>query len=465
MPQAANQDTVTLKDLLDDPLISECWNFNYLHDIPFLMSAFDADVRNLVKVHIIHGFWKKDDANRQQLEQEAKGFDNVSVHEAYLPEMFGTHHSKMLLLLRHDDTAQVIIHTANMIRRDWTNMTQAVWRSPLLPLLPGSRSDRGDSRAAIGSGSKFKADLLNYLGAYESRRRRVCQPIMEALTKHDFSAVKGALIASVPGRHNIWDDSPTRWGWKAMKDALKAVSAQDGASEIVVQISSIATLGPTPTWLRETFFSALRSRKGPAGENPKPTFKVVFPTADEIRRSLDGYAAGASIHTKIQSAQQAKQLQYLRPIFCHWANDASDGVKLPEGTVVRDGGRQRAAPHIKTYIRYGQKGIDWALVTSANLSKQAWGETANTSGEMRISSYEIGVLVWPSLYDENAVMLPTFRKDEPAADAAGVEAGQTVVGVRIPYSLPLQPYAKTETPWVATASYSEPDWMGQIWRE
>lgn len=465
LPQAANQDTVTLNDLLGDPLISECWNFNYLHDIRFLMSAFDPDVRSLVKVHVVHGFWKKDDANRQQLEQEAKGFDNVSVHEAYLPEMFGTHHSKMLLLLRHDDTAQVIIHTANMIRRDWTNMTQAVWRSPPLPLLPGSKSDRGDGRAALGSGSKFKADLLNYLGAYESKRRRVCQPIVDALSKYDFSAVRGALIASVPGRHSIWDDSPTRWGWKAVKEALKAVPVHDGEPEIVVQISSIATLGPTPTWLRETFFSALSSRKGPAGKNPKPSFKVVFPTADEIRRCLDGYAAGASIHTKIQSAQQAKQLQYLRPLFCHWANDAPDGAKLPDGAAVHDGGRQRAAPHVKTYVRYGQTGIDWALVTSANLSKQAWGDAANTSGEVRISSYEIGVLVWPSLFGEKAVMVPTFRKDEPAADAVGVRAaGQTVVGVRIPYSLPLQPYARTETPWVATASYAEPDWMGQVWQ-
>ncbi|KAJ9132487.1 Tyrosyl-DNA phosphodiesterase [Coniochaeta hoffmannii] len=463
LPAASNQDAVTLKDLLGDPLISDCWNFNYLHSIPFLMSAFDPDVRDLVKVHVVHGFWKKDDGNRLKLEEDAKGFQNVSVHEAYLPEMFGTHHSKMLLLLRHDDTAQVIIHTANMIHRDWTNMTQAVWRSPLLPLLRGNKSDEGDARATTGSGTKFKADLLSYLSVYESRRRRICQPIIDSLSKYDFSAVKGALIASVPGRHNIWDDSPTRWGWKAVREALRAVPVQDGPSEIVVQISSIATLGPSPTWLRDTFFSALSSRKGPAGNSPKPSFKVVFPTADEIRRSLDGYAAGGSIHTKIQSPQQTKQLQYLRPIFCHWANDAPHGAALPKDGVIEDAGRQRAAPHIKTYIRYGQKSIDWALVTSANLSKQAWGEAANSSGEMRVSSYEIGVLVWPALYDEKAVMVPTFRTDEPVVDEAKVEAGQSIVGVRIPYNLPLQPYGKAETPWVATQSYSEPDWMGQVW--
>ena len=32
-----NVDTVGLKDLLGDPLIKECWNFNYLFDLDFVM--------------------------------------------------------------------------------------------------------------------------------------------------------------------------------------------------------------------------------------------------------------------------------------------------------------------------------------------------------------------------------------------------------------------------------------------
>lgn len=67
LPESLNKDAVTLKDLLGDPLISECWEFNYLHDIHFLMDAFDPDTRHLVKVHIVHGFWKQEDPNRQTL--------------------------------------------------------------------------------------------------------------------------------------------------------------------------------------------------------------------------------------------------------------------------------------------------------------------------------------------------------------------------------------------------------------
>jgi tyrosyl-DNA phosphodiesterase-1 len=67
LPPASNVDTVTLTDILGDPLISECWEFNYLHDLDFLMDAFDEDVRDIVKVHVIHGFWKQEDAGRRKL--------------------------------------------------------------------------------------------------------------------------------------------------------------------------------------------------------------------------------------------------------------------------------------------------------------------------------------------------------------------------------------------------------------
>lgn len=67
LPESSNIDAVRLRDILGDPLISECWEFNYLHDVEFLMEQFDPDVRDLVKVHVIHGFWKKEDESRLKL--------------------------------------------------------------------------------------------------------------------------------------------------------------------------------------------------------------------------------------------------------------------------------------------------------------------------------------------------------------------------------------------------------------
>jgi tyrosyl-DNA phosphodiesterase 1 len=389
-----------------------------------------------------------------------------------MPEIFGTHHSKMLILVRHDDTAQIVIHTANMIAKDWTNMTNASWQSPHLPLLEAP--DQGQAGAPMGCGRKFKADLLNYLGAYNTKRN-VCGTLVDELIKYDFSAVRGTLIASVPGRHPWMDErNVTLWGWAAMKRALHSVPVQEGKSEVVAQISSIATLGGTDAWLQKTLFDALSSGKR---SSTRPEFKVVFPTADEIRRSLDGYASGGSIHTKIQSAQQQKQLQYLRPIFCHWANDTDSGVPSNGASSTlgsKDAGRQRAAPHIKTYIRYNSLGtLDWALLTSANISKQAWGEALSGVNEVRIASWEIGVLVWPEVLadEKGAKMVGVFKKDTPSmadfkregTDENSINDKAPLVGLRIPYNLPLQKYGPGEDPWVATADYTEPDWMGQTW--
>ncbi len=37
LPTSSNIDTVSLKDILGDPLIKECWLFNYLFDVDFVM--------------------------------------------------------------------------------------------------------------------------------------------------------------------------------------------------------------------------------------------------------------------------------------------------------------------------------------------------------------------------------------------------------------------------------------------
>lgn len=166
------------------------------------------------------------------------------------------------------------------------------------------------------------------------------------------------------------------------------------------------------------------------------------------------------------------------------------------------------------------------MLTSANLSKQAWGDVVNKQGEVRIQSYETGVLVWPELFAEpgyEVSMVPTFGRDLPASedvseaktsqldetDAADIVANEegsetedendddaetedggelaqhscqknpgtnqrtgsaqdsnrerTVVGLRMPYDLPLHAYGAKELPWCASQQYTEPDWKGRAW--
>lgn len=196
---------------------------------------------------------------------------------------------------------------------------------------------------------------------------------------------------------------------------------------------------------------------------------------------------------KTESPSQKKQLEYLRAYLCRWAGDQESTPKPDtQNTLgstnapVREAGRRRVAPHIKTYIRFSDadmSSVDWAMVTSANLSTQAWGGAPNAKGDVRICSWEIGVVVWPYLFvdmDEDkgsgltkkgsAAMVPCFKKDVPSCalereceNSDTSSSVTTLVGLRMPYDLPLKPYSRQDMPWCANSTYTEPDWLGQTW--
>ncbi|MCJ1393354.1 tyrosyl-DNA phosphodiesterase 1 [Xylographa bjoerkii] len=521
---ALNIDTISLQDLVGDPLIRECWVFNYLFDVEFLMSKLDEDVRSEVQVKIIHGSWKKEDSNRlgievlqplplhdfkrhllttiRLLKDAMTRHKNVQSIAAYMPEAFGTHHSKMIINIRHDYCAQINIFTANIVAGDW-RMCQAVWRSPLLPLSElASKSLSASVLPHVGTGARFKADIIAYLNRYGNKLRI----LTGQLIKYDFGDVHAALVASTPGRQNLRgtnSEQETLWGWPGLKNVLRTVpSSSEQQSHVVMQVSSVASLGSGDSWLRETFQETLASSAISSNStlsHAEPKFSLVFPTADSIRRSVDGYGSGGSIHMKTQTLQGVKQLKYLRPLLCHWSGDHSEmqisaglsepGTRPLTTSSVREAGRRRAAPHIKTYMRFTDESmtrIDWAMVTSANLSTQAWGAKENAAHEVRVCSYEIGVVVWPGLWGNDVEMVPTFGKDiadvemapdggslvehRPKSLTGGVEGykGGTTkiskkIGMRMPYDLPLVPYRDGEMPWCTIMPDNEPDWMGRVW--
>lgn len=371
-------------------------------------------------------------------------------------------------------------------------MSQAIWRSPLLPLQADASMPVSSSTlplSPVGSGERFKIDLMAYFRGYSKLAK-----LVERLSGHDFSAVRGTLVASLPRKQKIerLSEEPHLWGLPGLKRVLRSIPSKhvskavsttpdDLGSEtkatsntagpttrkphIVIQISSVATIGDK--WPREYLLPSLSTvSNSQSSQIPRPQISIVFPTADEIRRSINGYGSGGSIHMRTQSSAQMKQLDYLRPMLCHWAGDQR--TPSSPSSPIREAGRRRAAPHIKTYIRFSDSTmtrIDWAMMTSANLSNQAWG-LETKAGEVRVCSYEIGIVVWPALWDDEdagmkAEMVPVFKQDTPEQ----VDDGEGVirVGWRMPYDLPLVPYTEDEMPWCATAPCPEPDWMGRSW--
>jgi len=346
---------------------------------------------------------------------------------------------------------------------------------------------------------------MSYMQHYGSR----LSALTGQLRKYDFDSIRAALVASVPGRQNLRSTDPeqeTFYGWPGLRNVLRSVPANSNRKpHIVMQVSSVASLGAGDTWLKGTFQEALSTAKhgaGYTGSPSKPDFSLIFPIADSIRRSVDGYASGGSIHMKRTTPQAAKQLHYLHPMLCHWADDAGSGASNAGGSIlnpldlsepvkppIREAGRKRAAPHIKTYIRFTDESmteIDWAMMTSANLSTQAWGAKTNAAHEVRVCSYEIGVVVWPGLWGKDLKMVPVFGKDLPeAAEVEGIveesssartgpektevgggeieiESGGKI-GLRMPYDLPLMAYKEDDMPWCASLPDDKVDWMGRTW--
>lgn len=370
-----------------------------------------------------------------------------------------------------------------MIRGDWVNMCQAAWISPWLPLLP----PRATFPAHTNIGNKFKTDFLAYLSFYENRTAS----LVAQLKLYSFGAIKAVFIGSVPGRYPT---IPANWGWLGLAKQLRRIPVTDSTDpHINIQISSIASLGQHDTWMTPVLFKALASSAPGTGEdspnddNREPSFNIIFPTVAEIRDSLNGYRSGNSIHAKTITASHQRQQAYMRPHMCHWDTASSSmGFGRPRNAAALDtAGRGTAAPHIKTYMRLANEDqIDWAIVTSANLSSQAWG-AALRQGTVRICSYEAGVLVHPGLWGKNAVMRPVYKQDtmpdagkelggDNSNGGAGAGSGNTsekkeegegqiVVPLRMPYNLPVKRYGSGDEVWDQNKSYYLPDTNGKRW--
>ena len=303
--------------------------FNYMFDVAWLVEQYPANKRATTPILLVHG---EKGVGKAELERAARAHRNVSLVQARLDTPFGTHHTKMMLLL-YDRGLRVVVHTANLIARDWRHKTQGVWTSPVFPPNPNPKS------------SQFQNDLLAYLTAY---RNPGLDEWKTLIGQHDMSACDARIVASVPGRHV--GNAMNAWGHMKLRRELSKRRFEHVTTDwdVLAQFSSIGSLGPEASrWLTGEFLVSLASTSS-LQPLRRPSLKLVFPSVENVRQSLEGYPAGGSLP---YSSKTALKQQYLRQMVYQWKAEKT--------------GRTRASPHIKTYARVSpdKASFAWVLLT------------------------------------------------------------------------------------------------------
>lgn len=325
-----------------------------------------------------------------------------------------------------DESCEIVIHTANLLRIDWEEKSESIWRSPRL-LRAGLRGTGSDATV----GNKFKEDLIAYFNAYQLMS---LQPLIERLKQFDFTKIRAIFIASVPG---VYSESSTDFGLAKLRQVLsKSHFLAKGSDQTIVQVSSIGNLGKP---FYEAFQMVMNTVPSPwqktLGENH---FRLIFPTIKNVKESISGWISGFSLFFNVSTSAGQRQLAWSQPHLRQWA--------------AMEAGRECCMPHVKSYSRIDRDGkeIKWILFTSSNLSKAAWG--GRESGKIKIKSYEAGILLTSDLFDGKPLR-PSYKRNDQHPDA---------INVRMPYDLQLSKYHHDDQIWSLQHEHpcKDVDWLG-----
>eukprot|EP00798_Chlamydomonas_sp_ICE-L_P020433 gene20433-27221_t len=287
-----------------------------------------------------------------------------------------------------------------MIYSDCNNKAQGVWWQDF-PLKSGALPKRPTDWHQINPHCpNFGRDLAAYSWSLHLPSA-AAEKLQQLTWEHDFSSARAYLVPSTPGYHT---DRKMLWsGHMRVRTLLAKEHLPDEfraqAPQIAAQFSSLGSVDSK--WLLQEFGASLATcdrSAGPcpgasgSGTNTKASpsgpsvaasdFHLVWPTLKQVKGSIEGWVAGYSLPGGAKNILKDELQQYM----CKY-----------DGALV---GRERVMPHMKTFTRFQGSRMAWVIVSSHNLSKAAWGQLQKKNTQLMVRSYELGVLVLPSLEEQ-----------------------------------------------------------------
>jgi len=294
----------------------------------------------------------------------------------------------------------------------------------------------------------------------------------------------GVLIPSTPGYHKIQDCGIGHLKLRREIERLAPDDDDDASSDsdddsdenknankagsIICQFSSIGSL--TKKYLHRLQYSMdiSRSRRDSSSEDDesKPLkLQLVYPTADEICNSVEGYRGGLSVPGTLKNVSK----DFLQPLFRKWTAPYSLLASL---ALSRNDEQEKSkknpllkgnnVPHIKSYFQLSDsegEGMAWFMLSSHNLSKAAWGDVQNSSvhGEKRlfVRSWELGVFISPQHLRANR-LVPWTPEKNSTDRTHGKDAT-----IPLPYHHRPHPYSESDKPWAVDSRHVRLDRFGR----
>lgn len=415
-PETHNEPlSVTFQELLDPSLgeLESSVQINFMVEIAWLLAQYTFARYNKLPMLILYG------DEEPQLRDIQKKKPNVTSIKVKLPGPIGVHHTKMMLFFYKDNSMRIVVSTANLYEDDWHNRVQGLWISDKLPPLPEGTSHVTHGESVTG----FREDLMRYLIAYDIGK---LQPIIARIRRTDFSGVKVFFVFSVPGSHRD-SGKGIYYGHPRIGNLLSKHSAPiDDSNPIMLQASSIGSLGPNAnSWLWSEIAASFRRDSAPVGLRRLPQTKLIYPSLNNVLSSHDGMTGGGCLP---YDGRTHEKQTWLKQYLYQWKANSRN--------------RNRSMPHIKSYFRYNDRGLYWFILTSANLSRSAWGSynkgNKSLNPTLRINSYEAGVMFFPRIMIEKDrfPLSETHQKDNNPI-------------FQLPYDIPPLPYSHHDVPYCA----------------
>ncbi|CAH0560746.1 unnamed protein product [Brassicogethes aeneus] len=376
--------SATFTDILCPSLgeLTDSLQVNFMIDISWLLEQYKARNVSNKPLTILYGDEFPD------MDTFMDRFcPNITYKFVKMKDPFGCHHSKIGIYVYSDKSIRVVVSTANLYYEDWNHYNQAFWMSPRCPKLP-ENSKETDGESPTG----FKISLINYLKHYNFD---ILNKWISYIKDCDFSAVKVFLVTSVPGKH--YANFNTGCHLHRVGDLLsrhcvlpqKTTPESEGPLSwgVFAQASSIGSMGKSPAdWLRGCILRSLASHsKSPLPASSNATLNLVYPSVENVMRGYFGAESGGCLpYSKLTNEKQRWLQEYMH----QWK---ADGLT-----------RTKAMPHIKSYTRVSpcMSKLAYFLLTSANLSKSAWGGNIQRDKGISVRSYEVGVMFLPKFFDD-----------------------------------------------------------------